>query len=185
MKKKLCVALMCLSMISLCMMGCGGEKDDADDDKKDRVDKAGQLLDRDGEDDEDEDEDKEPAKSEEDEDDKEPAKSEEDEDDKEPAKSEDDEEDKEPVKADDDEDEDRKKAEALMNGLSAEELYDLGTDYRYGENGVEQDYDKAFEYYQKAMEHCVFEGKKGKLAMFALKYKQIWLIKLFNLLKNR
>jgi len=40
-------------------------------------------------------------------------------------------------------------------------------------------------YYQKAIKHCKFQDKKGKLALFALKYKQIRIIKFFNRLKYR
>lgn len=39
------------------------------------------------------------------------------------------------------------------------------------------------EYYQTAIKNCCFIGKKGKLALFALKYNVIWLIKIFNIIK--
>lgn len=39
------------------------------------------------------------------------------------------------------------------------------------------------EYYQKAIKNCCFSGKKGKLALFALKYKAILLMKIYNLIK--
>lgn len=39
------------------------------------------------------------------------------------------------------------------------------------------------EYYQTAIKICRFIGKKGKLALFSLKYNMVWLIKLYNTIK--
>ena len=41
------------------------------------------------------------------------------------------------------------------------------------------------EYYRNAIKNCKFKGIKGTLALFALKYKAIWLIKIFNYIKHR
>lgn len=41
------------------------------------------------------------------------------------------------------------------------------------------------EYYQIAIKNCDFTYLKGKLTLFALKYKAIWLIKIFNYIKHR
>lgn len=41
------------------------------------------------------------------------------------------------------------------------------------------------EYYQTAIRNCQFSCKKGKLALFALKCNVIWLISIFNHIKNK
>ncbi len=40
------------------------------------------------------------------------------------------------------------------------------------------------EYYKEAIKNCKFEGRNGKLALFALKYKLILLIKIYNRIKK-